>query len=198
MDNTCVECGESLRLLRKGASYCSGACKIRAYRRRKRTETSIPAELRSHDRWIRWRKQSRNGKTTKAPRTTDGRRFASSTDSGTWSTYEAANASTHGNGLGFVLNGDGIGCIDLDDAIEDGVIVGWAQQIVDSNDGTFIEISQSGNGLHIWGYLPDMAGRVIRDGRSIEVYTTGRYIAMGSPMKGTAPRLRPLVVPVLN
>lgn len=159
---------------------------------------TVPAELRSQDRWVRWRKQSRNGKTTKAPRTIDGKRFASSTDVNTWSSYEAAKDSLHGNGIGFVLNGDGIGCIDLDDAIEGGSLVGWAQKIVDSNEGTFIEVSQSGNGVHIWGYLPDQAGRVVRDGRSIEVYATGRYIAMGSPLEGTAMRLEPLVVPALR
>jgi len=53
----------------------------------------------------------------KRPVTVDGRP-ASSTDSTTWTTYEAARASTIDDGLGFVL-GDGVGGIDLDHVIDD-------------------------------------------------------------------------------
>lgn len=132
---------------------------------------------------------------TKVPLTTDGR-YASSTDSTTWATHEAVTASNVGVGVGFVL-GEGVGCIDLDAAIVDGVVLPWAQEIIDANQGTYIEVSQSGNGIHVWGYLEEQPGRVIRDGRNIEVYSAGRYIALGTPATGSPMELKPLVTHIL-
>ena len=61
----------------------------------------------------------------------------------------------------------------------------WAQQIIDANAGTFMETSLSGTGIHIWGLLDSRPGRVIRDGRNIEIYTAGRYMALGTPLPGS-------------
>lgn len=119
---------------------------------------------------------------------------ASVSDPRTWTTHSKATASTVGDGVGIVL-GDGLGVVDLDDAIEGGVIAPWAQEALDANPDTFTEVSQSGNGIHVWGLLPEGRGRVIRDGRKIEIYSSGRFIALGTPMRGTSMRLRPLVVP---
>ena len=83
--------------------------------------------------------------------------------------------------------------MDLDDAIVDGVVLPWAQEIIDANQGTFIEVSQSGKGIHIWGYLEERPGRVIRDGRNIEIYSAGRYIALGTPLPGSSMELKLLV-----
>ncbi|WP_139244201.1 DNA primase [Arthrobacter alpinus] len=119
----------------------------------------------------------------------------SSTNSRTWATYEDAVASSAGVGLGFVLNGDGIGVIDLDHAIVDGVILPWAAEILAANPGTFAEVSQSGEGVHIWGLLAAGRGRKIRDGRNVEFYSTGRYVALGTPVAGTTAALLPLNLP---
>ena len=80
-----------------------------------------------------------------------------------------------GDGLGFVLNGDGIACIDLDHCITDGVLAPWAQAIVDQCHGTYIEVSLSGTGLHIFGYANVGTGRNLG---GVEVYDRGRYIAV--------------------
>lgn len=120
----------------------------------------------------------------------DGR-AASSTNPETWTTFKQARANSER--VGFVL-GNGIGCIDLDNAIIDGEVQAWAQEILDANAGTFCELSQSGRGVHIWGYLPEAPGRVIRDDRSIEVYSQGRYIALGLPMVGSSLVLKDLVL----
>jgi primase-polymerase (primpol)-like protein len=101
---------------------------------------------------------------------------ASSTDPATWSTYEAAKASGSRR-LGFVLGG-GIGCIDLDHCIDGGVVADWAQAVLDAAPATYVEVSPSSHGLHVWGLLPEGRGRVIRDGRSIEVYSAGRYMTV--------------------
>jgi len=128
---------------------------------------------------------------TKEPYAVSGRR-ASSTNPATWSTYSEARASEVGVGVGFVLNGDGIGVIDLDHCIDDGAVAPWAQAIIDANAGTFMETSISGTGVHIWGLLDSRPGRVIRDGRNIEVYTTERYMALGLPFSGSGGGLLPL------
>lgn len=172
-----------MNLPRVGAKFCTSRCRIYAHRAVKRAP-KLPESMTSRAHWVR-------RSALKRPLTVAGK-SASSTDPATWSTYAEAKASTAGAGLGFVLNGDGIGVIDLDHAIVDGAILPWAQELVDANPGTFVEVSQSGEGLHIWGLLPERPGRKIRDGRNIEVYTTGRYVALGTPMTGTSAELLPL------
>lgn len=148
----------------------------------------------SRDRFVRWKLVQRRSKDTKVPITVAGR-AASSTNSATWSTFNAAAASDAGRGLGFVL-GDGIGCIDLDHCIADGVVADWAQEVLAANPCTFVEVSQSGTGLHVFGFLEEGPGRKIRDGRDIEIYSVGRYIALTGERFGSAPsKLEPLVLP---
>lgn len=134
---------------------------------------------------------------SKRPVTIAGRP-ASSTNANTWASHAEAIASTKGEGVGFVL-GDGIGCIDLDHCIEDGNVAPWAQEVLDDNPSTFVELSRSGTGLHIFGLLDEAPGRNKRDGvRAIEFYSTGRYIALTGKRFRSAPlRLSPLRVPTL-
>lgn len=125
------------------------------------------------------------------PLTVAGRN-ASSTDQATWSSYAVAKRSNVGVGLGFVL-GDGVGCIDLDHCFIGGVLVGWAREIVDSCPETYMEVSPSGDGLHIWGLLPERGGRKIRDGvRNVEFYSVGRYITVTGRRFGGASLLADL------
>jgi primase-polymerase (primpol)-like protein len=122
---------------------------------------------------------------------------ASSTDPHTWATLVEATASDRGVGVGFVLTGDGIGVIDLDHCVTDGTVALWAQAILDENPATFTELSLSGTGLHVWGLFPAAPGRQIRDGeRNIEIYSTGRYVALHQPLPGTRLELQPLVLPI--
>ena len=89
-----------------------------------------------------------------------------------------------GDGLGFVLAGDGITCIDLDYCY-DGEPTDEALALINSLPDTYIEISPSGKGLHIWGYTDLQQGRrFTRNGLSIEIYPNGRYITMtGNALK---------------
>lgn len=169
--------------VRAGAKFCSARCRVYSARNAQK----LPEMLTKAPRFVRFNAE-------KVPLTVAGC-FASSTDPSTWTTHESARRSEAGVGMGFVLNGDGIGVVDLDHCIENGVIAPWAQDIVDANAGTFIETSISGTGLHIWGQLAERPGRVIRDGRNIEIYTTGRYIALGKPLAGASKALRPIVLP---
>ncbi|MGH3502777.1 MAG: hypothetical protein ACRDQA_18070 [Nocardioidaceae bacterium] len=167
MDRPCSYCGKQMPITaRSHAKTCSPGCRKAASRSR----NTPPPELRKLARWVRHDDRKR-------PLQAASGRYASSTDPSTWTTYSAALASGHGVGVGFVLNGDGVVCIDLDHCIADGVIAPWAQAILDSVD-SYAEYSRSGEGIHIFGYAQVTAGRRIRDGRNIEIYGTGRYIAM--------------------
>jgi primase-polymerase (primpol)-like protein len=96
-----------------------------------------------------------------------------------WSSYQDAKASKWGDGLGFVLNGDGIVCIDLDHCVEDGKPNAEAQALLDSLPESYTEISPSGHGLHLWGFAKmDSGKRFTRNGLNVEIYPAGRFITM--------------------
>ncbi|MFE5516496.1 DNA primase [Streptomyces virginiae] len=169
---TCEHCAGPMPLMaRQHARYCDTRCRSKAHRAKK---TTLPVELTTADRWIR-------RSATKVPLTTAGM-AASSTNSRTWSTYTDAAASTIGAGLGFVLSDvDDIVCIDLDHCLSsDGALAPWAADIVSRAGATYVEVSPSGDGLHIFGYASVRQGRRIRraDGYAVEVYSQSRYIAM--------------------
>lgn len=157
-----------MKLYREGTKTCSPKCRKRVSRMAK--SGAFPAEMTEKRRWIR-------RTATKRPVTVSGL-SASSTNAETWSSFAEASASTAGVSMGYVL-GDGVGCIDLDHCIFDGMVADWARRILDQCPPTFIEVSQSGTGLHIFGLLPEGAGRNIRrNGTAVEFYSTGRYIAV--------------------
>lgn len=141
----------------------------------------MPRELVKRDRWVR-----RSAK--KVPLTTR-RTAASSTDPATWCSYREAKRSSAGVGAGFVLNGDGIAVIDLDDCLRDGVVAPWAQVILDKLPPTWVQVSASGRGLHVWGLADVKRGRNLRaDGKTIEVYGDKRYIGITGRSHGDTPR----------
>jgi primase-polymerase (primpol)-like protein len=100
---------------------------------------------------------------------------ASSTDARTWSTFDEVSRSHIGDGVGFVFNGEGIAGIDLDHCLTNGRLASWAAPIVKASKGTYMEISPSGTGLHIFGRGVVGAGRRLN---GIEVYDRGRYFTV--------------------
>jgi primase-polymerase (primpol)-like protein len=122
-------------------------------------------------------------------------RPASSTDPDSWASYSKVNRSNAGCGVGFVLSyADRLVCIDLDHALVDGALRPWARALVDRMPATYIEVSPSGTGLHIWGFGAVGRGRRIRrGGSSVEVYDRGRYITVTrNPFEGAPSRLADL------
>ena len=174
MDRTCEHCGHSTATLRTGARFCSSRCRVAAHRARR----NFPVEMTERDRWVRRDEQKR-------PLTVTGR-LASSTDQRTWSTFGEARTSSAGVGLGFVLGG-GIGCYDLDHCLVDGKPAAWVAEFIASipERVIFTEVSQSGEGVHVFIEAPESKGaRTVTDGRHVERYTVGRYIATtGIPFK---------------
>lgn len=156
--------------------FCSTRCRVAAHR----AKPTIPADLTSRPRWVR-------RTASKRPITPTGRP-ASSTDPSTWSSHAAAARSRAGTGLGFVLNGDGIACIDLDHCLDGGSVAPWAREILDRCPPTYVEISPSGDGLHIWGLADIPHGRRLAvDGGTAEIYGTGRYLTVTGRRHGKAP-----------
>lgn len=136
-------------------------------------------------------KPDKPGKTDKFPLHPDTGRVVSAHDPKVWLSYEEAKARAEAwgpawgkeLGVGFVITRDDpFWCLDIDGAMN---CVGWTQFATDLCSripGTAIEISHSGNGLHVWG-----SGGLVGEGRrkkrvdlGIELYSEGRFIALGS------------------
>ncbi|GGX27021.1 hypothetical protein GCM10010353_47840 [Streptomyces chryseus] len=184
MPRTCEHCAGPLAIMaRSHTRTCSPRCRKALSRASK---TTLPNELTNRDRWIR-------RSATKVPLTTAGT-AASSTNPRTWSTHKDAAASTAGVGLGFVLSDeDDIVCLDLDHCLNPltGRLAPWAAAILRDAGATYVEVSPSGDGLHIWGRANVRHGRRIRrpDGTAVEIYGTGRYIAMTGRRHGSCPSI---------
>lgn len=186
--SSCLVCSVELSEPTRGRkpSYCGSRCRVAAHRERERVglflgrisqapkpdvvPLPVPDDLIALDRWIRH--------SNKRPMAIGGW-WASVTDSSHWSTFEDAMSSDAGDGVGFVLNGDGIVCIDLDDCVVDGVPTEAAQKFLDEFPGAYVEFSPSGRGLHVWGRgFMDRGRRFTLDNLKIEAYPDGRYITV--------------------
>lgn len=163
----CQLCGVEFRLARSDARFCSSKCRVYFSRGRR----ALPSVLTGRSRWIRY-------SPNKVPLRVSGGN-ASSVDSASWSSFAEASASSVGVGLGFVLNGDGVGCYDLDHCFVDGVPSSEAVEFVKSLKPFYVEVSPSGDGLHAWVYAEKAQGFRRRiGGLNVEFYTHGRYLTV--------------------
>lgn len=159
----CEWCGTKIVYKNAQAVYCSSKCRVYAHRAR----NNPLAALRKEKRWVIYDENKR-------PLTPSGA-SASSTDPATWSTGWAVNGHHR---VGFVL-GDGFACIDLDHCLVDGRPTAEATKFISNYPKHYIEVSPSGDGLHIWGTADEGPGTRRREsGLSVERYTTGRYMTV--------------------
>jgi putative DNA primase/helicase len=146
--------------------------------------SGIPQELLVLPNWVDWKLQLEEGKEKKIPLNAKTGRFASSTDSSTWSNFDQAwkhyeQRKGHGvDGLGFMFSEDDqIAGIDLDDCrnLETGELNAFAKSILERMN-SYAEKSPSGEGLHIFvkGNLP---GKGINLG-NIEMYDNKRFFSV--------------------
>ena len=146
--------------------FCSARCRQAACRARK---AERPSAGLSEGRWTRCE--------GKRPVTVTGR-SASSTDPSTWSTFAEVQASSAGDGFGVML-GNGLACYDLDHALDGGELKPWAREVLDgiAEPILFVEVSMSGEGLHVFVEAPEVPGRKrqVGDGGH-EFYSQGRFI----------------------
>ena len=192
--NVCEYCHQALpERTGKGRrrQYCSPACKMRA---RRLEQAQPPERMLMQTRWVNWKPVRRGEQMTKMPIQPDGDP-ASSTDPTTWTDYETASELRSGTGVGFVL-GDGYACIDLDHCYDNrNHLADWAKPLLALAEGTFIEISPSGDGLHIWGLCEPRRGMKLRDGGNIEAYAQGRYITVtGRPYRTSVRALKDITI----
>lgn len=174
---------------------------------------AIPDALKVLPQWVLWRASDRLDPQTgsiiglnKIPYTIDPDKPASSTDPGTWTTFDrcvaalpvaleewelAAPATYRGGGIGFVfVDGDPFCGVDLDHSVAaDGTVAPWAQNIVGSL-ASYTQRSVSGTGLHVLvqGTLPP--GR--RQDGDLQVWDSARFFAMtGWHLAGTPSTVEP-------
>ena len=143
----------------------------------------IPEALRARNAWVVWKMEQRDGRGTKIPyNAVTHSTKAKSDDAKTWTDFSTAltaySASERGfDGIGLMLAGGDVTCIDLDHCIVDGVIEPWAEQIIAKVD-SYTETSQSGEGVHIFVIGTPPSGR--RRKGVVEMYgpDDNRYIAV--------------------
>src|SRR5690242_10515529 len=151
----------------------------------------IPAELRALKQWVCWQRVTRPGqeKPTKVPKNATGN--AATTRPEDWMTFDEARAvaaEKHYDGVGFVFTKDDpyVG-VDLDGMLDPKTLqlTPAAQDIVHMLSPAYVEISQSGKGVHVIvkGSLPAGARRK----GPIESYSEARYFAItGDIMAGSS------------
>lgn len=75
--------------------------------------------------------------------------------------------------------GDGFACVDFDHVIVNGELVPEAQELLKAAPSTFMEVSPSGDGLHVWGILDERRGRrFVKDGVNVEIYSARRFMTV--------------------
>lgn len=175
MNVECAGCGGrfvSVGARGRTASYCSNACRQRAYRRRASAEKRFVESV--GDRWVRG--------VGKRPVMVDGSP-ASSTNPATWASH-AECVRGAGDGLGVMLGsvdgGAGIGCYDFDNCVESGDVQPWVADVIRKipEPILFAELSVSGRGIHIFVKAPPAKGQrvTLECGNSYEKYTSARFI----------------------
>ena len=155
------------------ARYCSGRCRTAACRHRKQ----LPDALDRTPRWIRWADRDGN----KVPVNPRGHAINAHRPTN-WRPVEDVQDADR---RGFVLNGDGIVCIDIDHCLDRaGRPQPWARALLRHFPGTWTEVSPSGDGLHLWGRAQHTGACIRRfHGHRIEVYASGRFITItGNPV----------------
>jgi hypothetical protein len=110
--------------------------------------------------WCLWRwTQKADGKWQKPPfLATQSERYASTNDPSTWTDYPTALAALqagHADGLSYILTEDDpFGAIDLDHCRDKLCSIDvWAQNFMQAAVNTYQEVTPSGEGVRIWGFV---------------------------------------------
>lgn len=112
-----------------------------------------------------------------------------------WMTYETASAAAQAMeqatgvryGVGWVITAStGVFCLDIDGAKQaDGSWSALASQLCAMLPGCVVEISQSGAGLHVWGYRSQIPPHSMKNiEMHLELYSDKRFILLGDQRTG--------------
>jgi putative DNA primase/helicase len=169
--------------------------------------TKLPpalAHLRGEKVWVCWRWFWNGKKWTKPPyRADDPERYASTSDSATWGSYEQAVKQVlagNADGIGFALKGRNIGGVDLDHCRDPitGQIEPWADNHIRHFVGAYVEATVSGAGLRVLGAseLEDFASKFKlnnANGGAIELFSNStHYLTLSCNEIGTCNELPPI------
>lgn len=145
---------------------------------------NVPEEMKDLPRWVKWKKVDKkdkhgNTKWTKIPHSIKDNSSFNWNNPSKWESYDTARKYIDGyDGLGYVLvEKDNIVAIDLDNCIENNKLNSFSEKIIEIFSGTYMELSQSGKGIHIF-----LKGSISKNlnfqNLGIEMYKDNRYIAL--------------------
>ena len=145
---------------------------------------NLPKELTALPQWVCWRleKDTKHKRDAKVPYSPTTGKRASTSNPSTWSTFDQAVSAKEKYlfpGIGFVFTAEcGIIGIDIDNCIIDGKPNEVAAAILRKIPTTYVELSPSGKGLHIFlrGSAPAGGNRNSENG--VEMYSKSRYFTM--------------------
>jgi putative DNA primase/helicase len=155
------------------------------------TFENIPDYFRARPQWVCWKREERDGKSTKVPYQTNGEP-ASTTDPSTWTSMlfaAAAYIEKRCDGIGYVISADEqIVAVDLDHVINVvDELEPAAAEIVQALD-SYTEISPSGEGVHVYAFGTKPGNRCKANvGKfAAEMYDGVRYLTFtGWHVEGT-------------
>ena len=162
---------------------------------------NIPDAMKALPNWVAFRTETlEDGKVkkillspNKGASAVEYLKWAKSDDPTTWATFDKAAAFAKKYklaGLAFAMSGSGMTCIDLDHHLdENGKPSELAQKYITAAQGTYVERSVSGRGLHIFyaGTRPqDRQNRNIK--LDLETYDDKRFMSMTGDIYGAAPK----------
>lgn len=145
---------------------------------------TFPKDLAALPNWVCWRleKDKKSGRDMKVPYSPYDTKRASASNPATWGSLSEAQTCAEKylfSGIGFMFTEkSGIVGVDIDHCLADGKPNGIAADILSQLPPTYIEISPSGTGLHIFlkGTLPPGGNRNSKLG--VEMYSSSRYFTV--------------------
>lgn len=120
-----------------------------------------------------------DGKTTKQPIHHAGGYPCDPTDPTNWADWDTAQASQHGDGIGFVFTKDDpFYFVDIDNCLHSGQWSATALDVLGFCAGAAVEVSQSGTGLHIIGMGTPPPHACKNTALGLELYHADRFVAL--------------------
>jgi primase-polymerase (primpol)-like protein len=140
-------------------------------------------ELIQINQFVNYVLEEKRDRVTKPPVDANGYKI-NAQDPANWRSFD--EVLEVGNQIGFVLTDDDpFLIIDLDHVLKEGKLCGWAEELIAELPATYIEISPSGDGLHILYKLNDTPDLISNkrnfdddDGTVLEVYFNKRYFTI--------------------
>lgn len=133
--------------------------------------------------YILWKTAVRDGKTVKLPVSPHTLDTCDAHDRSNWISYEQAHqviTVAQGYGIGYVFSKDDpYFFVDIDHCLENGKWSAVANDLMGRLSGSYVEVSQSREGLHIIGKYAQCKEHACKNKiLGIEMYTDGRFCAL--------------------